>query len=210
MKKSKIYITVIFIITILFIMISILAKPLQDGDEFINYFNTYKMFMGERIYKEVNIVSTPLLFYFGILIFKIMGSGLISFRIYNIIINIMLLITVYRIFRNLNIRKKHSILSALVIEFILASKPMKIGATYNVLALLFCLIGVNLSIKKDVKYYSLKQGITIFLIFMTKQNIGIYYSIANIIIQLVLNKHKKEARKMRELYGDEDMDDEEY
>ena len=98
-KRSKIYAIMPLLITSIFISTIILAKPLADGDEFINFYNTYKMNMGQKIYKEVNIISTPLLFYIGLAIFKIIGARLISFRIYAIIINIMIEIILYCIFR---------------------------------------------------------------------------------------------------------------
>lgn len=176
-------------IVIFFIVISIMATPLQAGDEFINYYNTYKIFNGEIIYKDVNIVSTPLLFYLGILFFKLLNPSLIVFRIYNICINILIAIFIYKTFINLKIKRIYSIIYSLLLEIIIVKYVVVWGATYNILALLFCLVGLNIYINRDkTKYFNLIQGIIIFLILMSKQNIGIYYSIAYILTELILNK----------------------
>ena len=147
------------------------------------------MFQGENIYKDVNIISTPLLYYIGLAFLKILGPGLISFRIYNVVINMLIAITIYRIFINLKIEKIHAILYMMIIEIIVLTEVAIYGATYNLLAIMFSLIGINLCINKSQnKYYCIKQGIIIFLILLSKQNIGCYYIIAYIIMELMLNK----------------------
>ena len=61
------------------------------------------------------------------------------------------------------------------------------GATYNLLGIMFCLMGTNIAIdRENVKNYFLKQGIIIFLVFMSKQNIGILYAFANVLIETVI------------------------
>ena len=195
MKKMHIIEQIILItIIIAFISISIISISLVAGDEFINYFNTYKIYDGETIYKDVNIISTPLLFYIGMIFFKILGPCLIVFRIYNIFINIIVAISIYKIFRSLKTQKIYSIIYTLVLEILIANYVVIWGPTYNILGLLLCLIGINFYINKEKSMcYNVKHGIIIFLIIMSKQNIGIYYSLAYIIIELILNK--KEGMK---------------
>ena len=195
MKKNNVFLVIVFIIIFLFISINILSKLLKDGDEFINLFNTYKLYSGLKLYKQIPVVATPLLFYLGVIIFKILGAAnLLNFRIYNIIVNIVVVISLYRIFRKLNIRKLKSIIYTILLELILISKPTTMGITYNMLAYTICLIGINIALKRDkIKKYFLTQGIIIFLVFMAKQNIGVYYALANILIEVVI--YKKECIK---------------
>ena len=188
-KKNKITIIILFALIILFITVKILILWLSVGDEFINFYNTYKIYMGEKIYKEVNVVSTPLLFYIGVLFLKIFGPNLITFKFYAIVMNSIIVITTYKIFRNLKIKQEQSMLYTIIIEIILSIRTISMGATYNLMAYMFCLIGINNTIKKkETKNYYKKQGIIIFLIFMSKQNIGIYYTLANIVIEIIENR----------------------
>lgn len=195
MKKNNVFLVIVFIIVFLFIGINILAKPFSDGDELMNLFNTYKLYNGLKLYKQIPVIATPLLFYLVVIIFKILGTAnLLNFRIYNIIVNVVVVISLYRIFRKLNIRKLKSIIYTILLELILVSKPITIGITYNMLAYAICLIGINIALKRDkIKKYFLIQGIIIFLVFMAKQNIGVYYALANILIEVLL--YKKECIK---------------
>ena len=182
---------IVCLIIVFFILISIISKPLVAGDEFINYYNTYKIFNGEIIYKDVNVISTPLLFNIGILLFKLLGPTLIVFRIYNICINVLLAIFIYKVFVNLKVEKEYSLIYMLLLEGLILKYVVGWGATYNALGLLLSLMGINLYLSKEkIKYHSFKQGVLMFFIIMTKQNIGIYYSCAYIITELILNGKK--------------------
>ena len=69
---------------------------------------------------------------------------------------------------------------------------ISVGANYNILAVLFFILGVVIFINKDkIKYYNLIQGLIIFICFFSKQNIGIYYGIAITINEIF--EHKKES-----------------
>lgn len=66
------------------------------------------------------------------------------------------------------------------------------GASYNVLAMVLVLAGLfNLMKKGTSKKKIIPQGILMFLIFFTKQNIGVYYIISVIAFELILNRNKK-------------------
>ncbi len=174
-------------IIIILMSTRIIFGVLVAGDEFINYYNTLKIFNGERMWEEVNIITTPFMYILGCIIFKIFGTKFIIYKILNFIINIFLLIVLYKTFRNLNINKMSSFIYTSILEITIISYVILWGVTYNVIAIIFCLIGLNLNIKKP-KYFNLWQGIIIFLIIFTKHNIGLYYLISQIIIELVVNK----------------------
>lgn len=190
--KETIFDLSIFLVIMSFVIIQLLVIPMYGGDEFIVYYNTYKIFNGEMIYRDVNILTTPLLFYIALFIFKVFGSKFIIFRIYNILINIILILTIYKIFTNLKIGKKKKIIYTLILEILILKKVAILGATYNILGLMLCLIGLNLMLKRElIKNYYIKQGIIIFLILMAKQNVGLYYILANILIEICIKNRKR-------------------
>lgn len=67
-----------------------------------------------------------------------------------------------------------------------------VGANYNFLAIALTIFGINYLIKKEEKNnkYYIKQGIITLLIFMTKQNIGVYYFLALALCEALVEKHK--------------------
>ena len=64
------------------------------------------------------------------------------------------------------------------------------GANYNTLALTFVLLGVYISLKyqPNTKQFILLNGIVMYLIIFTKQNIGAYYCIGSIFMQWFMRK----------------------
>lgn len=192
-KKDKKIIIISMIIIGLMLVIRIFSAPLVAGDEFLNYYNNLKIFNGEKMWEDVNIITTPLIYLLGNVFFKIFGTNFIIYKIYNLIINIIFFFLLYKTFRNLKINKLSSLIYTFILEIQVISHVVLWGATYNIIAIMFCLIGLNLNIKRDkLKRYNFWQGLIIFLVFFTKHNIGLYYIISQIIIEmLVAEKYKK-------------------
>src|SRR5699024_6848939 len=67
------------------------------------------------------------------------------------------------------------------------------GATnYNVIAMLFSIIGITNLIKNvSNARTSILQGLVIFFIFLSKQNIGIFYIIGLLIYEMIFKKEIK-------------------
>ena len=165
----------IFIAIVILIVVSGLAVNVHNGpyDSFWNFANIYKMYEGEQIYTDINIIVTPLFFYIGEIFMYIFGSNYISYQIYNIITTIILFILIYHLLRRLKIQKLTAM--TYVIVSLIALMPFYISATnYNVLAILFSLLGIlNLIKKESNAKTAIFQGMIAFLVFMSKQNIGI-------------------------------------
>ena len=143
---------------------------------------------GLKIYTDANVIITPIFFYIAHIILSIFGTNILVFRVYNLLIYIAFFSIVYRIFKNLKIPNQFILAYIiLVIEFIF--QVIGAGANYNILAIVFWLIGLNLYITK--KNNNVNQGILIFLIFFTKQNLGALYAITIIIYELYKNKLSK-------------------
>ena len=179
------------IIIVIVIAVSIFTFYIQlnIGDELWNFSNIYKMTNGETIYKDCNVILTPLFFYIGEILFKILSANYLTFRIYNLIIYTAIYFLSYKILREIGIKRKNATIYLFIIFFI-TCKIILVGANYNKLAIVFVLIGILLILKN--KYNNpLTQGIIIFLIFMTKQTIGVFYCIGIVIYNLFSNKDIK-------------------
>lgn len=165
------------------------------NDELWNFSNIYKMYIGYNIYEDINVIVTPLFFYIGEIIFKIIGANYLSFRIYNVLINFFLFYLIYNIFKALKLKTINALAYMLII-FSVVSVTMSAGANYNSLVIVFFLLGilVNLKIKDDKWYLPYLQGVILFLIFMTKQNIGIFYFIGCIIYYILKSINEKKIK----------------
>ena len=157
---------IVLVILIIFIAIYIVfLNRLEVADELWNFQNVCKMSNGLKIYVDANVIITPIFFYIANILFNIFGANMLVFRLYNILIYILILIACYRILRNLKVSKNFLIIyMAFIVEFIFSI--MTAGANYNMLAMLFVLIGLNLYISKKSNNFFF--FFLIFLIFFIK------------------------------------------
>lgn len=194
MEKSKFnlfqkYAKIIFPLIILAIgFLIIFINTLEISDELWLFHHTYKISQGYTIYSDVNVIITPIFFYIGKLFLLIFGKNMIVFRIYGLLIFGVLYFVTYNLMKNLKFSKHIALLST-VLLFLLTMSIVTAGANYNALVMIFVLIGVSLYIKRNDNF--LLHGLIMFLIFFTKQNIGIYYIIAMILCDLYLYKFSK-------------------
>lgn len=165
-----------------FITISfVLITPMGCSDELWNFQNIHKMIRGLKIYNDANVIITPIFYYIGYIFVKIFGGKLLGFKIYNVVIYVIEFIFVDKILKKLNMLKVTRILTASSLIFF-SYTLMISGANYNTLAIVFSLIGLYLYVLN--KRSNFLQGIIIFLVFFTKQNIGVLYFIAGAIYEL--------------------------
>lgn len=191
-----------YIIVFFIILLSIIGKSLnvniEVSDELWNFQNIYKLYNGFEIYKDANIICTPLFFYIGNLMFHILGANFFVFRIYNIIIDTILFFSVYILCKKMNMSKTSSLITVFVLLFLGNYTIVRSMANYNILALAFFVIGVILALKGKLRRKDfLIQGIMTFLIFLTKQNMGIYYLLA--LTFIVILQHVKWKEKIKDL-----------
>ena len=163
--------TIVFFILAFLFIIPTFCRNLYIGEELWNFSNIYKMYNGNAIYKDCNVIITPLFFYIGELFFFIFSPNMLVFRFYNIIINILLYFGVYKLYNLLGINKRKSLLYTLVLV-VCTSGLMFYGANYSNLVYVFVICGIICNIKQK---NNVLKGLLLFLIFMTKQNVGVYY-----------------------------------
>ena len=187
-KINKIQNLIIFLILALISTYFIFLNPLAISDELWNFQNIYKMCRGLTIYKDANVIITPIFFYIGFALFKIFGATMLTFRFYNIVISCLLFYLIYKTLKNLKISRS-LIIVFLTLTFELTFQRIGAGANYNILVCIPILIGMNLYISK--KSNNILQGIITFIVFFTKQTTGVLYAISIVLYELYLNKFSK-------------------
>lgn len=163
---------------------------IPNCDELWNFQNIYKMYSGYQIYKDANVIVTPLFFYIVEFIFKIFGANFLVFRIFNIVVNVILYLLIYLIFKNIIKSKQRSILYTLIVLY-LSNATLTTMANYTSFAIMFYILGIFLNIKENKNI--ILHGIIIFCIFMSKQNIGIYYILGMFIQLIAIDKLNKKS-----------------
>lgn len=192
LKKVKEKDIDLYLIIFVLIIMANSKNILAAGDQLWNFANIYKMSIGYQIYQDLNVIITPLFFWIGEVLFKILGANYQTFAIYNIIIFQTLLILINTILKQLEIGKTRRTTLILLI-FILFRILMSGGANYNTIALIPILYSVLLLLKNNQNYYL--QGILIMITFMFKQNMGIYHGIGIVIVIITNHDNVKEKVK---------------
>lgn len=169
---------------------------LTSGDEIWNYQNICKMLNGYKIYTDANVITTPLFHFIGYIFLKIFGQNLLVFRIYNIIIMTIMYFLIYKILRNI-CKNKIIALTSFIVIIIQIISLCTCGANYNTLSMVFVLLGVYLNlvwIDKNEEH-NIIQGIIMFLVLFTKQNIGAFYILGIVLYNLIKEKNIKNIFK---------------
>ena len=171
-----------------------LALNITAGDEIWNFNNVYKFSRGLVLYKDINIIITPLFVWIGSLFLSLLGNNLLAFRINNLVIGVIFFTEMYLLFKHLFKRKMPAYL-AFAVLFTANRGLIVSGANYNMLAAIFFLLGVFLLLKaKELNWkVSLGQGILLFCIFLSKQNMAVFYAIGLFFLDLWIIKDKKKA-----------------
>lgn len=195
LEKIKKYDTILMICFIICLVSGYaLCLDIVAGDEIWNFNNVYKFSRGLILYQDINAIITPLFIWIGNLFFTILGGNLLSFRLYNIVLSTVFFTEIYLIIKRLIARKTVACMVFLFIVLI-GRRLVLASANYNMLAIIFFLLGVLL-ISKSKKYdwkFSCIQGIILFAIFMSKQNIAVFYAVALFLFDIWLIPNKKES-----------------
>lgn len=190
-NKEKIFCIVFIVLAVATFSFNIM---IDANDELWNFSNIYKMYYGEEIYKDCNVIVTPLFFYIGEILFKLLGANYLVFRLYNLILYTILFYLIFKLLKKLEISNV-KIITYLIIIYFTICLCIPIGANYNILAFIFALLGVIYNIdKKDKKQRKLEiffQGLILFLVFMSKQSIGLLYLCAIVLINMIEQNNLK-------------------
>ncbi len=192
---------IIIFLMVLCISVGItLNMSIVATDEIWNLQSIYKMYNGYEIYKEFNVIITPLFFWCAEFIFHLFGANLVIFRLSHCVLMTIYYLLIYELLKKLEIPKSISLLVNLGFISLgftgLISFPLiRTGFNYNQMAMLFVILGIYLLTNKRFQKNYILQAILTVLAFLTKQTVGIYYIIANIIYLIVSNNSKEEKIK---------------
>lgn len=192
---------IIIFLMVLCISVGItLNMSIVATDEIWNLQSIYKMYNGYEIYKEFNVIITPLFFWCAEFIFHLFGANLVIFRLSHCVLMTIYYLLIYKLLKKLEIPKLISLLVNLGFISLgftgLISFPLiRTGFNYNQMAMLFVILGIYLLTNKRFQKNYILQAILTVLAFLTKQTVGIYYIIANIIYLIVSNNSKEEKIK---------------
>lgn len=178
-KKKIINILIQFSILALSLVLFLVARltaPATDLDEAWNY-NTANAFAMRLIpYKQVSMITTPLLPMINSIFLKIVFNGIITYRVVMGIIFALIVLFIYLIIRELSNKRLLSYICAFFIGTLLINKFL---LDYNYLFLLIVLMIAFLEVrdlKKNENFnfnHNLCVGLLTGLAFLTKQTIGL-------------------------------------
>ena len=178
-KKKIINILIQFSILALSLVLFLVARltaPATDLDEAWNY-NTANAFAMRLIpYKQVSMITTPLLPMINSIFLKIVFNGIITYRIVMGIVFALIVLFIYLIIKELSNKKLLSYMCAFFIGTLLINKFL---LDYNYLFLLIVLMIAFLEVrdlKKNENFnfnHNLCVGLLTGLAFLTKQTIGL-------------------------------------
>ena len=166
----------IFALSLVLFLVARLTAPATDLDEVWNYNTANAFAMGLIPYKQVSMITTPLLPMINSIFLKIVFNGIITYRVLMGIVFALIVLFIYLIIRELSSKKLLSYICAFFIGTLLIKKFL---LDYNYLFLLISLVIAFLEIrdiKKNENFnfnHNLCVGFLTGLAFLTKQTIGI-------------------------------------
>ena len=166
----------IFALSLVLFLVARLTAPATDLDEVWNYNTANAFAMGLIPYKQVSMITTPLLPMINSIFLKIVFNGIITYRVVMGIIFALIVLFIYLIIRELSSKKLLSYICAFFIGTLLIKKFL---LDYNYLFLLISLVIAFLEIrdiKKNENFnfnHNLCVGFLTGLAFLTKQTIGL-------------------------------------
>lgn len=198
MKKIK-YINIIFFLIVFLINILIaLSQPLTILDEMWNYNIARNISNGLIPYKEISMITTPLLGMFTSIFLKLIANELIVTRIINSIITTLMLYLLYKIMQILKINES---VSHLIVTLLLFYVRALFTLNYNILVIFIGIIILYLELKNiekrndnidEINYkYEFIIGLLIGIAICVKQSIGFLLLISGIIYNLIYINNKK-------------------
>jgi len=183
---------IVILILILLVSSKVYNAKINNNDELINFLNIYKMANGMTIYKDTNVIITPLFFYIGQVFLKIFGTNLLIFRTYNLIISTLFYFLVYKILKTLKINKGLSLLYT-ILTMLFTYNILPAGANYNIMSYCIYMLGLLLILKmQNGNKKDIMQGIILFLVFFCNQKLSAGY----FLVLLIYNLSEKNIKSL--------------
>lgn len=192
MKKIK---NLVFWVGIfILILATILVKPLSNLDEMWNYNIARCISNGLVPYRDISMITTPLLGFITAIFLKIFGTEMFVTRVLAAVLAMLNITLMYKIFKNLKMNK---VIAKISIFLIVLSLLEFFCLDYNffvitfILAIILCEIKLQ---KKNIKIQHIVVGILAGLSICTKQSIGLLVCIAVVLNRFFFIKSKSETK----------------
>lgn len=166
----------IFALSLVLFLVARLTAPATDLDEVWNYNTANAFAMGLIPYKQVSMITTPLLPMVNSIFLKIFFNGIITYRVVMGIIFSLIVLFIYLIIRELSNKRLLSYICAFFMGTLLIKNFL---LDYNYLFLLIVLMIAFLEVRdlnKNENFnfnHNLCVGLLTGLAFLTKQTIGL-------------------------------------
>ena len=166
----------IFTLSLAVFLVARLVTPATDLDEVWNYNTANAFAMGLIPYKQVSMITTPLLPMINSIFLKVVFNSIMTYRVLMGIVFALIVLFIYLIIKELSNKKLLSYICAFFIGTLLIKKFL---LDYNYLFLLISLVIAFLEIrdiKKNENFnfnHNLCVGFLTGLAFLTKQTIGV-------------------------------------
>ena len=166
-----------------------------------NFGNIYKLFLGYKIYEDVAIIITPLMFFIGKFIFKFFGANYFIYNVYNVLIEISYYICFFFILKKL-------IKSTKLRDLCLISLTLAVGQAFGdngpnyipFSAIFIMLILISFLYSKNKIVCRVVNGFLSALAFLAYQKAGAVAVLIVIIYELVTTDSKKISEKLKNLF----------
>ena len=201
MKKIKYTNIFIFLSIFIIILLTIISKPLSDLDELWNYNIANNISKGLIPYRDISMITTPLLGIITAIFLKFTANELIVTRILGAILGTVIL---YSLHRTMKILKFNDNVNYLVILILLMNLRNHFCLDYNWAVILVGIIILNLDLKniqikeENIENNNLKYeifiGILVGIAICIKQSIGVLIAVASIIYNIIFLKGKKDIK----------------
>ena len=166
----------IFTLSLAVFLVARLVTPATDLDEVWNYNTANAFAMGLIPYKQVSMITTPLLPMINSIFLKVVFNGIMTYRVLMGIVFALIVLFIYLIIKELSSKKLLSYICAFFIGTLLIKRFL---LDYNCFFLLITLMISFLEIrdiKKNENFnfnHNLCVGFLTGLAFLTKQTIGV-------------------------------------
>ena len=198
MNKKLISNVLVYIGILIIVLGFSFYRPIMADDETYNFQNINKIVNGAVIYKECNVIVTPLFFMIMVPILKLIGCTLFNFRLVSAVLFSIMFFVFYKMIENFNIRKRIAFLITIV-TILWYNIWISLTFSYNTLIVLFVLLSYVIIQKfynEDKKYIWL-QSIIWFLLFMSKQNAAIFFGVALFFVETIFSEKAFKERIIR-------------
>lgn len=189
----------LFCFVFISIFFTIIVKPIADLDELWNYNAARAISMGLIPYKDISMITTPLLPIIASVFLKVIANEVIVTRILASLIGTTIIIYIYKIFSKL-LKEENITLIATALIGILFRNIYALD--YNLLVVLLALIILYSEIKmhekdeKQINYFKhLLIGLLAGLAFCTKQSTGAILSMCVLLVPVLEINNKEEIKE---------------